>query len=96
MCEVCGQPLQPLFQSYEEDDDEKQGEKAEGLPGKYHTQDQIRHMIRSTFEFLILLIRKSQMGIGVTGKTSMSVNQQDFLKLDLAPFLLVDQVSRVR
>ena len=96
MFEVFRPGLQPLCQSYEEDDDEKQGEKAEGLPGKYHTQDQIGHMLRSTFEFLILLIRKSQMGIGVTGKTSMSVNQQDILKQNLAPILLVDQGLRVR
>ena len=89
MFEVRGQALQPLRQSYEDDDDSKPGEKDEGVRGKYQTHDQMEY-------FLILLIRKSQMGIGVTGKTSISVNQQDFINLDLAPFLLVDQVSRVR
>ena len=89
MCEVCGPALQPLRQSYEDDDDAEPGEEDEGVRGKYQTHDQMEY-------FLILLIRKSQMGIGVTGKTSMSVNQQDILKQNLAPILLVDQVSRVR
>ena len=90
MCEVCGPALQPLRQSYEEDDDAEPGEEDEGVRGKYMNQDQMEY-------FSILFIRKCQMGIGLTGKTSLMrrVGQQDLFKQDLAQFL-VDQGSRVR